>query len=168
MNSGSGRGAQPASTPFIAKRGALARGSRISALARTLAERTGLNIEVQSSLDERRLHPDVETLVFRVTQEALTNVIRHSEARSARVVLACRGHTLTLRVEDQGRGFDANQMAAPGRVGGGLRGMRDRAELFGGRIELRSAPGEGTVVQLMLALDAADVEDPSSPFSSRS
>lgn len=128
-------------------------------LARTLAERTGLDVQVQSSLEERRLPADVETLVFRVTQEALTNVIRHSEARSARVVLAYHEHTLTLRVEDQGRGFDAAQIAAPGRAGGGLRGMRDRAELFGGRIELRSAPGEGTVVQLMLALDDTDLED---------
>lgn len=129
-------------------------------LARTLSERTGLAIELQSGLDERRLHPDVETLVFRITQEALTNVIRHSEARSARIALECQAHTLTLRIEDKGRGFDATQVAAPGQVSGGLRGMRDRAELFGGRVELRSAPGEGTVVQLMLALDATDIEDP--------
>ncbi len=129
-------------------------------LARTLSERTGLAIDLQSGLDERRLHPDVETLVFRITQEALTNVIRHSEARSARIAVECQGHTLILRIEDKGRGFDATQVAAPGHVSGGLRGMRDRAELFGGRVELRSAPGEGTVVQLMLALDATDIEDP--------
>ncbi|HEX4895018.1 MAG TPA: sensor histidine kinase [Solimonas sp.] len=128
-------------------------------LARTLSERTGLEIELQSGLDERRLHPDVETLVFRITQEALTNVIRHSEARRARIVVEQIGVMLTLRVEDDGRGFEPPVAVTPAKptAGGGLRGMRDRAELFGGRVEVRSAPGEGTVVQLLLSLDSHDM-----------
>ncbi|MDD3762261.1 MAG: sensor histidine kinase [Nevskiales bacterium] len=129
-------------------------------LARTLTERTGLNISLQSGLDEQRLHPDVETLVFRITQEALTNVIRHADARSARIVLDLRTSALILRVEDDGSGFDTATLgnAERGGTSGGVRGMRDRAELFGGRIEVRSSPGRGTTVQLTLALDASDTE----------
>jgi two-component system NarL family sensor kinase len=131
-------------------------------LARTLSERTGLDIELQSALDERRLHPDVETLVFRITQEALTNVIRHADARSARIVLALKTSALVLQVEDDGSGFDTALLTAAERSGtsSGVRGMRDRAELFGGSIELRSAPGRGTVVQLTLVLDASDANPP--------
>ncbi|WP_248679435.1 sensor histidine kinase [Sinimarinibacterium sp. CAU 1509] len=131
-------------------------------LARTLSERTGLDIELQSALDERRLHPDVETLVFRITQEALTNVIRHACAQSARIVLALKTSALVLRIEDDGSGFDTALLTAAERSGtsSGVRGMRDRAELFGGSIELRSAPGRGTVVQLTLVLDASDASPP--------
>jgi len=124
-------------------------------LARTLSERTGLTIDLQSGLDEARLHPDIETLVFRITQEALTNVIRHAQARTAHIVLQLRGETLLLRIEDDGCGFDVQRLADAERGGtsSGLRGMRDRAELFGGRVDLKSAPGRGTVVQMSLALD---------------
>jgi two-component system, NarL family, sensor kinase len=124
-------------------------------LARTLTERTGLAIELRSGLDEQRLHPDVETLVFRITQEALTNAIRHAQAQCALIVLERRGDMLLLRVEDDGCGCDLQLLADAERTGAssGLRGMRDRAELFGGRIDLKSAPGRGTIVQMTLALD---------------
>lgn len=129
-------------------------------LARTLSERAGLNISFQSELDEQRLHPDVETLLFRITQEALTNVIRHSDARSAHIIVKHTPMLLILRVEDDGHGFDAAQAAQAERnaSSSGLRGMRDRAELFGGRVEIRSAPGQGTVVQLTLTLDGPETE----------
>lgn len=124
-------------------------------LARTLTERTGLGIDLRSGLDEQRLHPDVETLVFRITQEALTNVIRHAQASAAHIILERRGSTLLLRVEDDGCGLDPQTLAEGERAGasGGVRGMRDRAELFGGRVEIKSAPGRGTIVQMTLALD---------------
>jgi two-component system NarL family sensor kinase len=124
-------------------------------LARTLSERAGLNIEVHSTLGERRLAPDCETLVFRITQEALTNVIRHSGAKLAQILLTCTGPGLRLQVRDDGRGFDPEAATTPekGGISAGVRGMRDRAELFGGTLELSSAPGEGTCVQLVLPLD---------------
>lgn len=129
-------------------------------LARTLSERAGLHISFHSELDEQRLHPDVETLLFRITQEALTNVIRHSDGRSARVLIKHTPMLLILRVEDDGHGFDTAQVAHAERnaSSSGLRGMRDRAELFGGRVEIRSAPGQGTVVQLTLTLDGPDTD----------
>nr|WP_194241166.1 sensor histidine kinase [Solimonas terrae] len=131
-------------------------------LARTLSERTGLVIAFHSELDEQRLHPDVETLLFRITQEALTNVIRHSAARTARVQIRHTPMLLILRVEDDGHGFDTAKVAHAERSASssGLRGMRDRAELFGGRVEIRSAPAQGTVVQLTLTLDGPDTDAP--------
>lgn len=134
-------------------------------LARTLSERTGLAIAFESGLEEQRLPSDVETLLFRITQEALTNVIRHSAARSARVIVAHTPIQLILRIEDDGHGFDTAQVAQAERnaSGSGLRGMRDRAELFGGRVEIRSAPGQGTVVQLTLTLDGPDTDATATP-----
>lgn len=124
-------------------------------LARTLGERTGLIFEVHSSLGEQRLLPDIETLVYRITQEALTNVIKHSGAKQAQILLTHADATLRLRVHDDGKGFDPAEFQSPEKAGmsAGLRGMRDRAELFGGQIVLSSAPGEGTSVQLNLPLD---------------
>lgn len=129
-------------------------------LARTLSERAGLPISFQSELDEQRLHPDVETLLFRITQEALTNVIRHSDAQAAHIIVKHTPMLLILRVEDDGHGFDTAKVAHAERSASssGLRGMRDRAELFGGRVEIRSAPGQGTVVQLTLTLDGPEAE----------
>lgn len=127
-------------------------------LARTLGERTGMTIEVHSTLSEQRLALDVETLVFRITQEALTNVIRHSGAKEVQILLTRAGSVLRLRVRDDGKGFDPAEQATPEKsaLSAGVRGMRDRAELFAGRLEVSSAPGEGCTVQLTLPLDASD------------
>lgn len=128
-------------------------------LARTLTERTGLLIEVHSVLGEERLPADLETLVYRICQEALTNVIKHAQAKQAQILLRHAGARLELRVHDDGRGFDTIAQSAPeqGGTSSGLRGMRDRAELFGGRIIFSSAPGEGSSVQLTLPLDSAEL-----------
>ncbi|HEX4873037.1 MAG TPA: sensor histidine kinase [Nevskiaceae bacterium] len=127
-------------------------------LARTLGERTGIKIELHSNLGEQRLPADIETLVFRITQEALTNVIRHSRAQEAQILLTHAAGLLRLRVRDHGQGFEPAELNTPDRGAShsGLRGMRDRAELFGGRIDISSAPNEGTTVQLTLPLESAE------------
>lgn len=126
----------------------------LSWLARTLEQRTGLRVELVSSGLGERLDPDVETLVFRLVQEALTNVLRHSGVEAARVAVARAGGLLELRVSDRGRGFDPQATLTGGEsaTGSGLRGMRDRLELFGGRLDLVSAPGQGTVVSAAIPL----------------
>ncbi|TXH03885.1 MAG: sensor histidine kinase [Nevskiaceae bacterium] len=126
-------------------------------LARTLGERTGMAISLHSNLGEQRLSSEVETLVFRITQEALTNVIRHSGAKEAQIMLTRTRQGLRLRVLDHGHGFEGVAATAEGgAVSSGIRGMRDRAELFGGKLLISSTPGEGTTVQLTLPLDPAD------------
>jgi two-component system sensor histidine kinase UhpB len=123
-------------------------------LARTVQEGTGLGVDLSIEGMEERVHPDLETIVYRLVQEALTNVAKHAQARSAHVRLRCDGGRLLLSVRDEGRGFDPRQaLGADAARGGGLRGMRDRVDLFGGRFELRSAAGSGTSVEVELPLE---------------
>lgn len=125
-------------------------------LYRTL-KGTGLEITLDLRLDNRRLDAELETLVFRVVQEALTNVIKHSGADTAAVLLSDDGEQLKLVVSDAGCGFDTAALGE-GRSGVGLRGIRDRIELFGGGMELKSVPGEGTTLSLQIPLDT-EVEE---------
>jgi signal transduction histidine kinase len=128
--------------------------SALSWLARTLEQRAGLHVELSLSGIEERLDPELETLVFRIIQEALTNVLRHAGTDRARVVVSRAAGFLVLRVSDNGRGFDAQgSLAGSGAAtGSGLRGMRDRLELFGGKLEIISAPGQGTLVSASIPL----------------
>lgn len=129
----------------------------LSWLARTLEKRTGLGIELSfagelaagAGGEAERLEPEVETVIFRVVQEALTNTLKHSGARRAEVTLTADRSAVSVRIADPGAGFDpdATLDGAPA-SGVGLAGMRDRVELFGGRLSLVSAPGQGTEILL--------------------
>ncbi len=92
------------------------------------------------------LTPDAEQALFRIAQEALTNVVRHANAATATVCLAQADSTVTLVVEDDGRGFDPEARAISSRRLG-LVSMRERAADLGGRLSVTSAPGAGTVVR---------------------
>lgn len=128
-------------------------------LARTLEQRTGLAVAVEAEGLAERLDQDVETLVFRLVQEGLTNVLKHAGVGRAEVHLARGDGALALRVSDAGAGFDARAALGgsdgDGASGSGLRGMRDRVELFGGRLDVWSAAGKGTVVAVELPLAGA-------------
>lgn len=125
----------------------------LSWLARNLEQRTDLRVDLSVEGIEARLDPEVETLVFRLVQEALTNVLRHAGVREAEVSLKRGAGLLELRISDRGRGFNAGAaFAGQQAAGSGLRGMRDRLELFGGRLDIVSAAGEGTVVSAMVPL----------------
>jgi signal transduction histidine kinase len=91
--------------------------------------------------------PDEVTICFyRVLQEALTNVAKHAHANHVLVALRCNANTLSLSVEDDGQGFDAQTAVSVSRQPQsiGLMGMRERLELLGGRLEIKSQPGQGT------------------------
>jgi two-component system, NarL family, sensor kinase len=124
----------------------------LSWLARSLEERAGLAVELRAEELDHRLPPDLETLIFRVAQEALTNVLKHAGVTRVRVELLPRDGRIALTVSDRGTGFDAAAAAAVERPGSGLRGMRDRVELFGGTFRVASAPGEGTEVEAEVPL----------------
>ena len=97
------------------------------------------------------------TSAYRIAQEALTNVARHAAATHAEVTLDVEGTEMVLRVEDDGGGFDMERV--PESDGLGIAGMRERAVLAGGRLEIRSAPGEGTTVRFRVPVDGKEKGD---------
>jgi signal transduction histidine kinase len=108
----------------------------------------GWQVEYEEGIGDERLPPPVEVALFRVAQEALTNARKHAQAGRARLVLGRRQGAVDLEVRDWGRGFAADAVGethGPGeRIG--LSGMRERIGLVGGKLEVRSSPGEGTSV----------------------
>lgn len=125
----------------------------LSWLGRTLEQRTGLKVELTLDPLAERVDPDLKTLVFRIAQEALTNVLRHAGVDHAQVDVWRSGESLVLRVADAGRGFEPQAvLGGEAATGSGLRGMRDRLELFGGRLEIASVPGQGTVLSAAVPL----------------
>ena len=116
------------------------------------AAAAGLKVRFQSGMLPDRLHPDIETACFRIAQEAMTNVLRHAEARNVWVDVRRNGEQLHLSLGDDGRGFDvaaARQRATEG-ASLGLINMQERASLVGGRIEVTSRPGQGSVIDVFL------------------
>lgn len=129
----------------------------LSWLVRRLEERTAFHVDFRDEgVGAERLPQEVETLVFRVAQEGLNNVLKHSRVERAELALRRRGERLSLRIADSGVGFDPAAQASE--AIGGLRGMRDRVELHGGRFEIRSQPGAGTVIEVEIHLDGGDGE----------
>jgi two-component system NarL family sensor kinase len=112
----------------------------LGSLARTFTSDTGVPVvlRVDPGLD---LPPRMEAELFRIAQEALANVRKHAHARGVDVRLGRRGRTVRLSVKDDGVGG-----AAANARGHGLIGMRERARLLGGRLQVRSRPGEGTTI----------------------
>lgn len=97
--------------------------------------------------DDPALPPVVEVQALRIVQEALSNVRRHARARTASVTFSRDGDALEICVRDDGRGFDPHSIARGEWPQFGLRAMRERAEAAGGRLEIESTPGRGTVVR---------------------
>ena len=121
-------------------------GPALSFLAEGVAQRTGLEITVEGST-KGRLPASVETALYRVVQEALTNVMRHAKARRVTIVLAADGSMLRCLVEDDGVGFEASGVSAAGK-GLGLRGIEERVKALGGSFEIRSSSSEGTRLRI--------------------
>jgi signal transduction histidine kinase len=117
--------------------------------AREVHERYGIAVTVLVEVPER-LPAQVETVLYRVAQEALTNVVRHAQAAGASIVVTVSGGFVQLVVEDDGVGFDPAALAPAERIG--LIGMRERLELLGGGLRLESAPGSGCSVHGRLPL----------------
>lgn len=97
-----------------------------------------------------RLAPDIETACFRIVQEALTNITRHAHAKRVDITLHREDDELVLCVHDDGNGFALEAMRERAVAGGslGVLGMQERATLIGGQLDIDSAPGQGTMVQL--------------------
>jgi signal transduction histidine kinase len=111
----------------------------------TFAGRTSIRAKVEVSGSPRRLPAETEVSLFRITQEALTNVAKHAEADLVTVRLAFNGSSVRLTIEDDGVGFDVQRaLGAEQRKSLGLVGMQERCHLIGGQLQIRSRPGKGT------------------------
>ncbi|MGV1047716.1 MAG: GAF domain-containing protein [Solirubrobacterales bacterium] len=125
---------------------------------RTLAERKGregdITVDVLARLEEEgRLPAETESVLYRLVQEALNNVVKHAGASRVEVVLERAGDLVEVSVRDDGRGFDP----AASNGGFGLIGMRERVELAGGELRMAAAAGQGTTVSATIPLQPGDV-----------
>jgi signal transduction histidine kinase len=119
----------------------------IQSLVDSWSQKSNLRCELQMNLTGERLSAPIETTLYRVLQEALTNVVRHAGASHVSVILALQDHHVSLIVEDDGRGFiqaTENTAADAGRLG--LLGIRERLSLVGGSLEIETTPGKGTTL----------------------
>jgi len=124
------------------------------------AEAAGWHAQFEATLPGR-LHPELEMACFRVAQEALTNVMRHSHAKQVRVTLGMDAGEVQLSVRDDGTGFDVAAIFDASRTGGfGLIGMQERVRQLGGRLAIHSAPGRGTEVRASFPCEPAGGWEP--------
>jgi signal transduction histidine kinase len=112
-------------------------------LTETFGEQTGLRVRFESGLGDERLSGDVETALYRVVQESLTNVVKHAEAHTVSVVLTRKPRSVVAVVEDDGHGFDPAGVRPEAL---GLAGMRERAALVEGKAQVETALGGGTTI----------------------
>ena len=142
------RGLRPAVLDDLGLRIALER------LAEDAGKASGVQITmVASQLGDRRFPRDLEIGLYRIVQEALTNITRHAKADRAEVTAALTSNSIRVLIRDQGRGFDvsANESVEPGRHIG-LASMRERTHLLRGRFQLESVPGRGTTIQVQIPI----------------
>jgi signal transduction histidine kinase len=112
-------------------------------LADSFAEQSDIRVDFHSALGGRRLPSEVETTLYRVVQESLTNIVKHANARNVSVSVARRESTIAAVIEDDGAGFDQRAVREEGV---GLLGMRERLSFVDGRLEIESRPGAGTTI----------------------
>ena len=123
-------------------------------LINNFTERTGVRCDFEVQPQEPDLHEPHATAVFRILQESLANVAKHAHATLVEVTLSAVDGRLTLRVRDNGRGFDP---AAPRNADSiGLVGLRERAHLLDGTITVDAAPGKGVVIGVEIPLTPAE------------
>jgi signal transduction histidine kinase len=121
----------------------------IERLRDLVSEQSTVSMEVHSQLGDQRLPAETETALYRIVQEALTNVLKHADARRVTVSLRRSDKAVTLVVQDDGEGFDPASV----RDGGvGLLGMRERTALLGGRLTVESSNGAGTMLTVEIPI----------------
>src|SRR6185436_6289452 len=118
--------------------------------AQEFQKRTGIRCSLVSNFDDAGLDRDLATAVFRIVQEALTNVARHAEARNVSVTLERRREALEVDVRDDGKGIRPEEITSPASLG--LLGLRERARRFGGTVAVGAGSPRGTQVLLTVPL----------------
>jgi signal transduction histidine kinase len=118
-----------------------------------LGQKDELVVKIEEDVEFDRLEHMLESAIFRIVQESLTNVKRHSGAGRARVTLKESHGLIQIEIVDRGTGFDP-KLVPNDRFG--LRGIRERAWMFGGNVKVESAPGQGTRIKVELPVHLPD------------
>lgn len=127
---------------------------------REYTEKFGVQADFQATdFDGRRLSPEVEITLYRIIQEALTNVVKHAEAERASILLEIRGASIVTIVEDNGKGFNIKQLSrSPTQRNLGLYGMYERAALINGTLTIESEPGRGTTLFVEVPMEGGKIK----------
>lgn len=115
-----------------------------------------MDVKLSIRGDVHRLSQPVQRHLNRIAQEALSNIARHAEARHSKIVLEISNQVVTLTIWDDGRGFDPRAVAHGQGSSLGLESMRERAEMLGGTLSIRSQPGEMTSLIIKVPLSAEE------------
>jgi signal transduction histidine kinase len=118
-------------------------------LAETISEHSGIPVQIAAQLGDERLPGEIETTLYRLVQEALTNVVKHARAKHVSILLVRRQDRVTAVVEDDGQGFDPQTTREDAL---GLVGMRERIGIVGGRLNVESRPDAGTTIAVEVPL----------------
>jgi len=120
----------------------------VESYAETHLATAGIKAHFETAGSERRMSTMVETAIFRIIQEAVTNIVRHASAESASISIEFEEASITVHIEDDGQGFDPDEAMRATKEGRGLGllSMKERAELLGGSLNIKSKPGQGTQI----------------------
>jgi signal transduction histidine kinase len=135
---------------FELRPGALAEEGLVASVSKhaaAVAAREGIDVDVTGPADRLPLGPEAEEQLYRLTQEALNNVVKHARTVAASVVITSGPAQVTVAIRDDGIGFDPD-LGRPGHLG--LASMRERVTRLGGRLDVASAPGSGTTITATL------------------
>ncbi len=119
-------------------------------------DRTGVRVELRVLGEEKRLSPPLEIAIYRLIQESLANVAKHANTSEAWVNLEVTSNCVRLVIKDKGAGFDPGSVSQTGGERFGLMGMKERVAMFGGEIDVRSRPGDGTKIAIAVPLDSPE------------
>jgi signal transduction histidine kinase len=126
--------------------------SALRQLLESIGEKHSLKVSFSAGGVQKRLAQNVETVLYRIVQESLTNIVRHAHASRVDVILTVRNDKLITIVEDDGIGFNPDSVSSDDHLG--LFGIRERAEMIDGKFVIESAPGKGTTI--MVEVDYVD------------
>jgi signal transduction histidine kinase len=130
----------------------------IHELVSEMAAASGLELRADLSPIDDVFSPDVEIHIYRIIQESLNNIVKHSGARGAVIVISRRGQDVEIRVEDDGQGLSHLADSRTDGGGMGLIGIRERARVIGGDVRIESRPRRGTSIIVRLSVQASTCE----------
>jgi len=132
----------------------------LHSFAKLLSKRTGLRVHLKSVKGVEQLDSNQRTILYRVAQEALTNVARHAHAGCVEVSLRKLADNICMSIKDDGKSFDVQRVLnTRGGKRLGLLGMRERVEMVGGSFGVESKPGQGTTIRLQIPLGNGGEEE---------